>query len=61
MERFEPISGGRIGVAAIHLATGREAYLNPDESFPMASTCKVPIAVLVKGSDLPTPPAPLQD
>jgi beta-lactamase class A len=45
IERLEPISGGRIGVAAIHLETGREAYLNPDESFPMASTYKVPIAV----------------
>jgi beta-lactamase class A len=45
IERLEPISGGRIGVAAIHLETGREVYLNPDESFPMASTYKVPIAV----------------
>lgn len=45
IERLQPISGGRIGVAAIHLETGREVYLSPDESFPMASTYKVPIAV----------------
>ena len=34
-----------MGVAAIHLESGRAAYLNPDDSFPMASTYKVPIAV----------------
>lgn len=45
IERLEPISEGVMGVAAIHLETGREAYLNADESFPMASTYKVPIAV----------------
>lgn len=45
IERLEELSGGTMGVAAIDLETGREAYLNPDESFPMASTYKVPIAV----------------
>ena len=39
------IAGGRVGVAAIHLESGRAAYLNRDGSFPMASTVKVPIAV----------------
>ncbi len=43
--RLEPLSGGSLGLAAIHLETGRTAYLHPDESFPMASTYKVPIAV----------------
>ena len=43
--RIEPLSGGRLGLAAIHLESGRTAYLHPDESFPMASTYKVPIAV----------------
>ena len=33
-----------MGVAAIHIESGRAAYLNPDEPFPMASTYKVPIA-----------------
>lgn len=42
---FEKISGGRLGIAAIHLETGREVYLNQGERFPMASTFKVPVAV----------------
>ncbi|MDH3269987.1 MAG: class A beta-lactamase [Gemmatimonadota bacterium] len=45
LERFEPLSGGSMGVAAIHLETGRAVYLHADEPFPMASTYKVPIAV----------------
>lgn len=45
IERLEELSGGTMGVAAIDLQTGREAYLNPDDPFPMASTYKVPIAV----------------
>lgn len=45
LERLEPFSGGTMGIAAIHLETGREVYLNGDEAFPMASTYKVPIAV----------------
>jgi len=44
-ERLEPLSGGTLGVAAIHLESGRQAYWNADEPFPMASTYKVPIAV----------------
>ncbi len=43
--RLEPLSGGKMGLAAIHVETGRTAYLNADEAFPMASTYKVPIAV----------------
>ncbi len=38
---------GRVGVAAYHLETGRGITLNGDESFPMASTYKVPIAVRI--------------
>ena len=34
-----------MGVAALHLESGRSAWLNADEAFPMASTYKVPIAV----------------
>jgi beta-lactamase class A len=34
-----------MGVAAVHLESGRSAFLNADEPFPMASTFKVPIAV----------------
>lgn len=43
--RLAELAGGTVGVAAIHLETGREVYLNPGERFPMASTYKVPIAV----------------
>ena len=43
--RLATLSGGRVGVAAVHLETGREVYLHADEWFPMASTYKVPIAV----------------
>ena len=45
LRRIEPLSGGTLGVAAIHLETGRQAFMNADEPFPMASTYKVPIAV----------------
>lgn len=38
-------SGGKVGVAAIHLESGRTLSLNGREAFPMASTFKVPVAV----------------
>jgi beta-lactamase class A len=43
--RLTAIAGGKVGVAAVHLETGREVVLNRGEPFPMASTYKVPIAV----------------
>jgi beta-lactamase class A len=43
--RLAPLAGGSVGVAAIHLESGREAYFNRVEPFPMASSYKVPIAV----------------
>lgn len=45
LARLEPLSAGSMGIAAVHLETGRAVYLNGDEAFPMASTYKVPIAV----------------
>jgi beta-lactamase class A len=44
-ERLAEQSGGTMGVAAIHIESGRAAFLNADEPFAMASTYKVPIAV----------------
>ncbi len=44
LARLAESSGGMMGVAAVHIESGRTAYLNPDEPFPMASTYKVPIA-----------------
>ena len=38
-------SGGRVGIGAVHLESGREIFVNRNEPFPMASTYKVPIAV----------------
>lgn len=43
--RLAPLAGGRMGIGAIHLETGRAVYLNGDEPFPMASSFKVPVAV----------------
>jgi beta-lactamase class A len=43
--RLSHIARGKVGVGILHLETGRELYLNPDEPFPMASTFKVPVAV----------------
>ena len=37
-------AGGQLGVAAIHLESGRRFSVDGDEAFPMASTYKVPIA-----------------
>lgn len=45
--RLAELSGGIVGVAAVHLETGRAVYLNPDEPFPMASTFKFPVAVQI--------------
>ncbi|HXU08475.1 MAG TPA: class A beta-lactamase [Blastocatellia bacterium] len=43
--RLSKVSGGVVGVTAIHLETGRRVSLGGGERFPMASTFKVPIAV----------------
>ena len=39
------VAGGSVGVAVLHLESGRAVYLNRAMGFPMASTVKVPIAV----------------
>ena len=43
--RLATAAGGVMGVAAIHIESGRAVYLNRSERFPMASSYKVPIAV----------------
>ncbi|MEK6284851.1 MAG: class A beta-lactamase [Acidobacteriota bacterium] len=43
--RVSAVSGGVVGVTAIHLETGRRVSMNGSDRFPMASTFKVPIAV----------------
>jgi beta-lactamase class A len=43
--RLSAVSGGVVGVTAIHLETGRRVSQNGTDRFPMASTFKVPIAV----------------
>jgi beta-lactamase class A len=45
IERLAEASDGTVGVAAVHIETGRRVIFNPEEHFPMASTYKVPIAV----------------
>jgi beta-lactamase class A len=36
---------GAIGAAALHVATGKRVQVNGDDHFPLASVCKVPIAM----------------
>jgi beta-lactamase class A len=43
--RAAKLSGGTVGVSAIHMETERRVDFNSKERFPMASTYKVPIAV----------------
>lgn len=45
--RLAEASGGTVGIAAVHLETGRRVALNGGERFPMASTYKFPIALRV--------------
>jgi beta-lactamase class A len=49
MNRISAGAQGAIGVAAIHVESGRMALLNGSERFAMASTFKVPIAVQLLG------------
>jgi beta-lactamase class A len=44
-EQLARVTTGTVGVAAVHLESGRAAYLNRHVPFPMASTVKVPLAV----------------
>jgi len=45
--RAARLSGGTVGVSALHFESGQRVSLNSKERFPMASTYKVPIAVQV--------------
>ena len=36
---------GKVGAAALHLGSGRLSTLNGNEPFPLASVCKLPIAM----------------
>jgi beta-lactamase class A len=45
VERLAGLSGGAMGVSALHLESGRSVTVNRGERFPMASSYKVPIAV----------------
>ena len=43
--RITQATDGTVGAAALDLAAGRLASLNGEERFPLASVCKVPIAM----------------
>ena len=45
--RLSSLSGGIVGVSAIHIESGKHVSVNGQERFPMASTYKIPIAVQV--------------
>jgi beta-lactamase class A len=40
---------GVLGAAALHTATGRRVSLHGDDRFPLASVCKLPIAMCIYG------------
>jgi beta-lactamase class A len=44
---IEATTGGRLGVAAIHIETGRRVTFNGGRTFPMASVRKLPMAMAV--------------
>src|SRR3954465_9395259 len=43
--RLSLLSGGIVGLAAIHIETGKRLVQNDLDAFPMASSYKVPIAI----------------
>src|ERR1022692_1540095 len=48
VERWKQITtetDGVVGAAALHIESGKRASLRGDEHFPMASVCKLPIAM----------------
>ncbi|MGA0559505.1 class A beta-lactamase [Larkinella sp. VNQ87] len=45
LERIAKLAKGKVGLCAVHLESGKQISLNPQERFPMASTVKVAIAV----------------
>jgi beta-lactamase class A len=50
VERWRGIAAqtdGMVGAAALHLTSGRSASLNGSERFPLASVCKLPLAIHV--------------
>jgi beta-lactamase class A len=52
MSRWQAIAhktDGTVGVAALHLGNGQLVTMNGDERFPLASVCKVPIAMHILG------------
>lgn len=49
LDRLVASFGGPVGVYVLDLQSGRSASVNPDTSFPMASTVKVPVAVHILG------------
>ncbi|MBI4911573.1 MAG: class A beta-lactamase [Acidobacteria bacterium] len=44
---FEQRTGGSVGVAILHVESGRELFYKGAESFPMASVYKVPVALAI--------------
>jgi beta-lactamase class A len=46
-KRAERLSGGRLGIAALHLGSGEGVGYRATERFPMASTFKLPVALHV--------------
>src|SRR5439155_2401354 len=45
IEKVIPRARGQVGVAIKHVESGTELMINADQTYPMASTYKVPILV----------------
>src|SRR5881396_121976 len=45
IEKVIPRARGQVGVAIKHVESGAELMINADQTYPMASTYKVPILV----------------
>ena len=47
LRRIEEGTGGRLGVSALRVKTGERVQFNANARYPMASTFKVPVAILL--------------
>ncbi|HEY6345042.1 MAG TPA: class A beta-lactamase [Bryobacteraceae bacterium] len=47
--RIALLTDGTVGAAALNLDSGRSASMNGDKRFPLASVCKLPIAMNILG------------
>src|SRR5512134_280532 len=47
LARLAPLADGTVGLAAVHVESGRSVTINTGVRFPMASVRKLPVALLL--------------